>query len=339
MSNYYDLAPDLLTAIMDRLKPLADEAFSRLDGDELTYNYYMKSKNDFLAVLKLSVVSLLQYKGFTISADDLDLRRELTSFLHETSNNIVFSYLRYTGNIRPDDDSNGEGFECYIEMAQYVFREGNYDVIAKEEWHQDEYEWDNWDLNRAVFDVLHSIVCTSTEYHFNSPFALKNHDLKKEMVSLKKSLALNASEEKFDSLIAELIDKLKKYARGTCPEDYELENFWEEICIQVQDQESYDWDLYADEVRDLADTTISSMPTANRLELYLYGSEESDYDLAYDEEATDDENYEAIEGALKSAVYNAIMSEAADYESPALTRALAREYGAYDEDEAEDDSD
>lgn len=123
--------------------------------------------------------------------------------------------------------------------------------------------------------------------------------------------------------------------------DSGLVNAWEEVCAQVQDEESIDWSTYDDTIVDLLCSVVRRLDRGAQLALWAVTDEGWDY--IYDHHA--DKNgaagapldIDAIAAKLKGDV----LSEAADYESPSLYRYIwgedNPEYDEYDEDEDEDE--
>lgn len=102
--------------------------------------------------------------------------------------------------------------------------------------------------------------------------------------------------------------------------DSGLLNTWEEICAQVQGEESSDWDTYTGMIEDFILANVKQLPKS--AQLALWAQTETGWDWIYDHFAEDDSydnaplDFESITQLIKGAV----LSEAADYESPTLYR-------------------
>lgn len=120
--------------------------------------------------------------------------------------------------------------------------------------------------------------------------------------------------------------------------DSGLANVWEEVCAQVQGEESCEWAAYEDVVDDLLHACIRSLDRDAQLALWAVTNEGWDY--IYDHHADQDgvEGLPLDTGDIVTNLASDVLSKAADYESPSLYRyKWAADDPEYDEDEDEDE--
>jgi hypothetical protein len=131
-----------------------------------------------------------------------------------------------------------------------------------------------------------------------------------------------------------VIAELQKMREGMLSGDSGLQNIWEEICAQVQEEQSVDWQAYEDVIETFVQTEVEQL-CRNR-QLAIWAQTDEGWSWVYDHFSDDDgESAAPFEVAsVVRLVMDDVLSAAADYESKALGRYLSR----YD-DEAEDDED
>jgi hypothetical protein len=113
---------------------------------------------------------------------------------------------------------------------------------------------------------------------------------------------------------------------GLSGDDSGLNNAWDEICVQVQGQQSYFWDTY---LRTISDFIAGSVEDLKRYELeaiWLQTPEGEEWEL---EEVDQRDSNPAYAGDVVNYVCNQVLGEAANYENRAI-----REYldGCYEHD-------
>jgi hypothetical protein len=122
--------------------------------------------------------------------------------------------------------------------------------------------------------------------------------------------------------------------------DSGLANVWEEVCAQVQGEESCEWATYEDVVDDLLHACIGSLDRDAQLALWAVTNEGWDY--IYDHHADQDgvEGLPLDTGDIVTNLASDVLSKAADYESPSLYRhKWAADDPEYDEDAEDEDED
>jgi len=80
------------------------------------------------------------------------------------------------------------------------------------------------------------------------------------------------------------LQELKDDLRSS--EDSGLKNTWEEICFQVQDDHSFDWEIYILAIENLINTELEKEPEPVKQLLSYIGNEEIDegYQIGYNPE-------------------------------------------------------
>lgn len=139
--------------------------------------------------------------------------------------------------------------------------------------------------------------------------------------------------------VSEVISSLEGMKAGLSG-DSDLKNAWEEVCAQVQGEESIDWSIYEDTIERLLYAVVQKLDGEAQLALWAVTDEGWDY--IYDHHA--DKNGAAGVpldiGAIAAKLKGDVLSEAADYESPSLYRYIwGEDDPEYDEDEDYEEDD
>ncbi|MDO5445702.1 MAG: hypothetical protein Q4F31_08790 [Eubacteriales bacterium] len=108
------------------------------------------------------------------------------------------------------------------------------------------------------------------------------------------------------------IERLKSLSDSLLPDDEKvLENTWEEICVQVQSEESNFWEVYDDTVSEILCKELSKLPDYSIAALqFAEDFNESDFAYEYD--------IDELTAILKNAVYE----KAGEYQSDSVSRFL-----------------
>lgn len=123
-------------------------------------------------------------------------------------------------------------------------------------------------------------------------------------------------------------------------DDSGLRNVWEEVCVQVQGEESFYWDTYLDVIDDLLTAFVEELSQQDRLALWL--RTEAGYDWL---DEVNDGNADGTEppvliDQVSDDLKSDLLARAADFESTATRRYLASQDGDdewVDEDEDEEE--
>lgn len=128
--------------------------------------------------------------------------------------------------------------------------------------------------------------------------------------------------------------------------DSGLKNVWEEVCVQVQDEQSFFWETYVETMEGLLAGFVELLDANARLALWTRTESGRDYidDHQADDEAALDIPVDAVE--IVAMLMDGLLSAAANHESPSISRFLQRHEDGFDElndgddeDDPEDDED
>ena len=99
-------------------------------------------------------------------------------------------------------------------------------------------------------------------------------------------------------------------------EDSGLENTWDEICVQVQYQESHSWNAYDQTVKALVAAHLADLPKHEREALWLQTDEGSDWE---DEQPEGRANYPVYDGDIvKYLTHEYVYKEAGNWSNPRI---------------------
>lgn len=144
-----------------------------------------------------------------------------------------------------------------------------------------------------------------------------------------------------DKLIKDAIQSLEAMdSQEMLSGDSGLKNVWEEICVQVQDEQSFFWETYVETIESLLAGYVEMLDANARLALWTLTESGQDYidDCQTDDEAGLDIPVDADE--IVSMLKDGLLSAAANHESRSISRFLQRHEDGFDEleDDEEDDS-
>jgi hypothetical protein len=100
------------------------------------------------------------------------------------------------------------------------------------------------------------------------------------------AIVMTLAEQVAKRLTRQVIAQLQRLKDLQSGDDSRLRNVWEEICVQVQHEQSYAWDAYDDTVRSLVDSKLDKLPLHERGALWLQ-TQEASYWEDEDEEERD----------------------------------------------------
>ena len=143
-----------------------------------------------------------------------------------------------------------------------------------------------------------------------------------------------------DKLVKDAIQSLEAMdSQEMLSGDSGLKNVWEEICVQVQDEQSFFWETYVETIESLLAGCVEMLDANARLALWTLTESGQDY---LDDHQTDDESVLDIPvdvDEIVAMLRDGLLSAAANHESPSISRFLQRHEDGYDEleDDEEDD--
>lgn len=145
-----------------------------------------------------------------------------------------------------------------------------------------------------------------------------------------------------DKLIKDVIQSLEAMdSQEMLSGDSGLKNVWEEICVQVQDEQSFFWETYVETIESLLAGYLEMLDTNARIALWTLTEGGRDY---IDDHSTDDEaglNIPVDADEIVAMLRDGLLSAAANHESRSISRFLQRHEEGFDElvDDEEDDPD
>ena len=143
-----------------------------------------------------------------------------------------------------------------------------------------------------------------------------------------------------DKLIKDAIQSLEEMAsQEMLSGDSGLKNVWEEICVQVQGEQSFFWDTYVETMEGGLAGHVEMLGADARLALWTLTDSGLDYidDHETDDEAGLDIPVDADE--IVAMLMDGLLSAAANHESPSISRFLQRHEEGFDELEDDEEYD
>jgi hypothetical protein len=119
----------------------------------------------------------------------------------------------------------------------------------------------------------------------------------------------------------EVIAELESMKETLSGDDSELESIWEEICVQVQHQESIFWETYDETVWGTVRGRVEDLPKYEREAIWLQT------DVGFDwrfEETEDREAYPVSNDDIVNYLVRKLYSEAADWSNSRIDAYFAR---------------
>lgn len=93
--------------------------------------------------------------------------------------------------------------------------------------------------------------------------------------------------------------------------DSPLKNIWDEICIQVQGEESFAWDAYLDTIQDIIKSEVMKLDTAVKQAIWL----QTDRGLEWEPEDNDTQASPYNEDDIVHYMCDLVVSAASDWEN------------------------
>lgn len=163
------------------------------------------------------------------------------------------------------------------------------------------------------------------------------------------TIVQDLGESVFERVKKAVIQTLDSMEGGLSGEDSGLSSLWEELCVQLQHEQSIFWDMYERTVCETVEGEVAQLPPFEREALWLLTDEGQSW------ECDDEENRATypifISDIVQHMVENGIYEEAQSSTSPNVLRYLRRKFSddgedaeeaiddedAWDDDEEEDD--
>lgn len=114
-------------------------------------------------------------------------------------------------------------------------------------------------------------------------------------------------------------------------DDSGLKNVWEEICVQVQDEESFFWDAYVETMSDLLAGFVELLESDARLALWAVTDEGWRYVNDHHADGDGVADVPAVDDEIVSMLKDKLLSEAASYSNTRIAKFVNRHEDDYDE--------
>lgn len=91
--------------------------------------------------------------------------------------------------------------------------------------------------------------------------------------------------ERVSKIVSQIIRQLQRFKITQSGEDSGLENTWDEICVQLQGEYSFHWDVYEETFFNLVQEKVNKLASHEQLAIWLqtsYGEDEDDLESKYD---------------------------------------------------------
>ena len=131
-----------------------------------------------------------------------------------------------------------------------------------------------------------------------------------------------------DSVIKDLMELKKDLLLSGG--DSGLKNTWEEICVQVQGEQSFYWDSYEETINNFIEKALDEQPeVVRKLIMYVAG-------IDIEPEGTEDEPVYSWEAAI-NCINDEIIMNAGSFENRNVTRYLDQDFEEEDEEDEENE--
>lgn len=148
-----------------------------------------------------------------------------------------------------------------------------------------------------------------------------------------KNLISEIAEVECSKLVSKIIKNFQSRSQeGLSGDDSGLKDLWEEICVQVQGEESIFWDLYMDEIENAIEYEVEELPAAMLKVIWL----QTDNGYCFEGEENDQEDFSVKQDVI-DLIESKVLSEAEDFSNERIERHKKQYCEDYtDEDEDED---
>lgn len=89
----------------------------------------------------------------------------------------------------------------------------------------------------------------------------------------------SVAEKAAQNITQKVIAQLQEMTATLSGDDSELKTTWEEICAQVQFEESFDWEIYDETVRSIISGYVEELPENEKKAIWLQTEVGIDWDL------------------------------------------------------------
>ena len=133
-------------------------------------------------------------------------------------------------------------------------------------------------------------------------------------MSIERRLIRRAAVVLRNSLVESCVAELSRMQSGLSGDDSGLDTAWEEICVQVQDEESFFWDAYMRIISDCIAAGLAKLPRSLR-DVLSAATDEGDDWL---DEPDDDGVVPMFEDEIINMVRSELLARADEYDNEAI---------------------
>jgi len=142
-----------------------------------------------------------------------------------------------------------------------------------------------------------------------------------------------------DKLIQDVIEALQKMDSAVMLSgDSGLKNVWEEVCVQVQGEQSFFWDSYVETMESLLAGYAEGLNSNARMALWAVTDQGWDYIADHHADDQGAAQVPVDMDAIVDMLKDKLLAVAADFSNQRVERFLARHEDGYDELDEDDDS-
>ena len=161
------------------------------------------------------------------------------------------------------------------------------------------------------------------------------------MSNMQESLIKEFADFAATATASKVMASLQEITATLSGDDSGLTNAWEEVCVQVQGEESVDWETYREIMNDFVRAELESLPYRDRAALWLQTDDGSSWYLESDglEQHCTDEDRSADEALVPYELPSIVEYIVEQYLVPTAERFSNRNIEAYLSDESSDEDD
>jgi hypothetical protein len=136
------------------------------------------------------------------------------------------------------------------------------------------------------------------------------------------------AEKACNKISGKVIRQLQKMTAGMqSGDDSPLKNIWDEVCVQVQGQESALWDYYLNVIGELIRTELTPVGAETKLAIWLQTDQGADWEMNLESRVSEGEEVpEKIEvdedGLIEFILNEYVLKTAADYKNKRIVKFL-----------------
>jgi hypothetical protein len=139
----------------------------------------------------------------------------------------------------------------------------------------------------------------------------------------KDRIILQIAQSACDRVAKKVIRNLQRMTDCLSGDDSPLKNVWDEICVQVQYEESFMWEVYLEQIRFFTNAEVERLPPEIRAAIWL----QTDQGWEWNFDHEDGESVEIDEGdIIEYILYEFILEIAANWTNKRIVKYLESPY-------------